>query len=73
MIKCLINVDEMKQSGKIIESIKTGKKLRNFIFTLTRDKCPAILIQTIEDNLIKQINNSNEIITVAKKNVNCHK
>lgn len=55
-------MDEVKQSGKMIENIKIGKNLSNFIFRSTSDKCPAILLQTIEENLMKHINDSNEII-----------
>ncbi|VVC44646.1 Hypothetical protein CINCED_3A024027 [Cinara cedri] len=72
LIKCLTEVDEIKQSGKMIESIQIGKKLSNFIFASTSEKCPAILLQTIEDNLMKHINESNDIITQAKEIVECN-
>lgn len=66
-------MDEIKQSGKMIENIKIGKKLSNFIFKSTSDKCPAILLKTIEDNLMKHINDSNDIIIQSKENdFECH-
>ncbi|XP_050438570.1 uncharacterized protein LOC126844425 [Adelges cooleyi] len=62
LIKCLIKVDEAKQMGVMHESIGIGKKLYNVLYSTMSDKSPEIMVQTIENNFIKRIDKSNEII-----------
>lgn len=67
MIKCFTEVDNAKESGTMNDGVNIGNKLCNSIYTTLSDKSPAILIQTIEENVTVQINNSNEIINETKE------
>lgn len=67
MIKCFTEVDDAKECGTMKDSVNIGKKLCNSIYTTLSDKSSAILIQTIEENLTVQINNSNDLMNETKE------
>lgn len=71
MINCFTEVDNAKENGTMNDGVNIGNKLCNSIYTTLSDKSPAILIQTIEENVTVQINNSNEKINETKEvNIN---
>lgn len=49
------------------EGVNIGNNLCNSIYTTLNDKSPDILIQTIEENVTAQINNSNDKINETKE------
>lgn len=55
------------------EELNIGKKLCNAIYTIIRDKSPAILLQTIEDVLMDNINKIKDITTQEPKNLSDQK
>lgn len=69
MIICCTEVDDAKQSGVMNDSVNIGQKLCNAIYSTICDKSPAVLLQTVEDNLKFNINRSNETIIEAKESV----
>lgn len=68
MILCCTEVDDAKQAGVMNDGVNIGKKLCNAIYSTIRDKSPAVLLQTVEDNLTFNINRSNETIIEANSN-----
>ena len=68
MILCCTEVDDAKQAGVMNDGVNIGKKLCNAIYSTIRDKSPAVLLQTVEDNLTFNINRSNETILEANSN-----
>jgi len=69
LIICCTEVDDAKQSGVMNDSVNIGQKLCNAIYSTICDKSPAVLLQTVEDNLKFNINRSNETIIEAKESV----
>lgn len=69
MIVCCTEVDDAKQSGVMNDSVNIGKKLCNAIYTTICDKSPAILLQTVEENLMVNINKSKDAVIEAKETV----
>lgn len=69
MIICCTEVDDAKQAGVMNDGVNIGKKLCNAIYSTICNKSPAVLLQTVEDNLTFNINRSNETITEANKPV----
>lgn len=69
MIKCFTEVDDAKESGTMNDGVNIGNKLCNSIYTTLSDKSPAILMQTIEENVTFQIINSNEKMNETKEAV----
>lgn len=69
MIVCCTEVDDAKQSGVMNDSVNIGKKLCNAIYTTICDKSPAVLLQTVEENLMININKSKDIVIEAKETV----
>lgn len=68
MIVCCTEVDDAKQAGVMNDGVNIGKKLCNAIYSTICDKSPAVLLQTVEDNLTFNINRSNETIMEANYN-----
>lgn len=73
MIICFAEVDDAKESGVMNESVNVGKNLCNAIYTAISDKSPAVLIQTVEENITKSINSIKEIILKSKETVEYEK
>lgn len=69
LIICCTEVDDAKQSGVMNDSVNIGKKLCNAIYTTICDKSPAVLLQTVEENLMININKSNETLIESKETV----
>ncbi|XP_022163307.1 uncharacterized protein LOC111028850 [Myzus persicae] len=69
LIICCTEVDDAKQSGVMNDSVNIGKKLCNAIYSTICDKSPAVLLQTVEDNLMFNINRSSETIMETKEAV----
>lgn len=69
MIICCTEVDDAKQSGVMNDSVNIGKKLCNAIYSTICDKSPAVLLQTVEENLTFNINRSKEIIIEDKETI----
>jgi len=69
LIVCCTEVDDAKQSGVMNDSVNIGKKLCNAIYTTICDKSPAILLQTVEENLMVNINKSKDAVIEAKETV----
>lgn len=69
MIICCTEVDDAKQSDVMNDSVNIGKKLCNAIYSTICDKSPAVLLQTVEENLTFNINRSKETIIEGKKAV----
>ncbi|XP_050527573.1 repetitive organellar protein-like [Daktulosphaira vitifoliae] len=67
LIECLTQVDEAKQLGIMNESVGIGKNLCQALYATMRNKSPAIMISTIEDNFVSHINKSNEVILETNK------
>lgn len=73
MIKCYYEINNAKDSGIMNEELNIGKKLCNAIYTIIRDKSPAILLQTVEDVLMDNINKIKDITTQEPKNLSDQK
>lgn len=56
MIKCFHEINNAKESGKMNEEVNIGKKLCNAIYTIIREKSPAILVQIFENVIMDNIN-----------------
>ncbi|XP_025207495.1 interaptin-like [Melanaphis sacchari] len=69
LIICCTEVDDAKQLGVMNDSVNIGKKLCNAIYTTISDKSPAVLLQTVEENLIININKSKDTVLEAKETV----
>lgn len=67
MIICCTEVDDAKQSGVMNDSVNIGKKLCNAIYTTICDKSPAVLLQTVEENLMININKSKDTVIETKE------
>lgn len=70
MIKCLIEIDNTKQSDKLYNSINVGSNLFNNIYTIINDKSSTVLLQNIEEILKSRINMSNNFIETTKSSPN---
>ncbi|XP_060857350.1 dynein heavy chain-like protein 2 [Metopolophium dirhodum] len=68
LIICCTEVDDAKQAGVMNDGVNIGKKLCNAIYSTTCDKSPAVLLQTVEENLKFNINKSNDTIIEANYN-----
>lgn len=73
MIKCYFEINNAKDSGIMNEEVNIGKKLCNALYTIIRDKSPAILLQTIENVLMDNINKIKDITTQEAKNLSGEK
>ncbi|CAH1732833.1 unnamed protein product [Aphis gossypii] len=69
LIVCCTEVDDAKQSGVMNDSVNIGKKLCNAIYKTICDKSPAVLLQTVEENLMININKSKDTVIEAKETV----
>ncbi|KAL5238224.1 hypothetical protein ACI65C_005634 [Semiaphis heraclei] len=69
LIICCSEVDDAKQLGVMNDSVNIGNKLCNAIYSTICDKSPAVLLQTVEENLTFNINRSKEAIIEAKETI----
>ncbi|XP_026819663.1 uncharacterized protein LOC113558414 [Rhopalosiphum maidis] len=69
LIVCCTEVDDAKQSGIMNDSVNIGKKLCNAIYSTICDKSPAVLLQTVEENLTININKSKDTVKEDKETV----
>lgn len=73
MIQCFAEIDEAKQAGTMKDDINIGQNLCNVIYSTIRDKSPAILFQTIEENLMNQVKKCNDFIIEVKETADHNK